>query len=1072
MKHQIPTPKSSYPPLTDLQLRRSIYFAVLITILLPPFVGGTLMGLVGFYPLPEFYLIFFSYTGIYLLAVLLAGLTLAPRIYHFIVNLTQLDHAFATSTAQSIFSRLPWYLSGAVTLYSIAGALSADYSLEAMGIRQYNLREHLYNQFGIIPVVLITVFPIFFYFIDRLGRYLGPRGISVTAIPLWIRMLMLGIGTPLLIDSLLIGYYYNRTGYFQLETIALWFSLLALAAAGVWLAWHSLRQGIYPLEMFIAARTGSTPEHTQVNLTPLSLDELGVLTASYAELLSTQQQLSDDLQRTQSLTDSVIDNAGALVVVLNQEGRIVRFNQACEKVSGFSFAEIKGKFPWETVLPPEDAESIQKKAFEILAHNPQAMAGHHTNHWVNKHGERTLIEWANTVLLNDQGHLEHVVSVGTDITERQHAKKLLEQSEGRLNEAQRIAKVGSWELDLSNGNLIWSDEIFNIFEIEKTQFPASYAAFLDGIHPDDKDMVNQAYTDSLVNQAPYEIVHRLMMADGRIKYVRENCKSFFSTDGKPIRSMGTVQDISELRKAEEELHRYHEHLEDLVHERTTELERQNQRNELILGTTVDGFFAANQDGRMIDVNPAFCRMLGYSNEELLQLSIADIEGNENPQEVATHVKKVFTDGHDRFDTCHRCKDGSHVDVEVSVNLVELANEKIFYAFIRDISERKLGEQRLTAARDEAERANTAKSEFLSRMSHELRTPLNAILGFGQLLEIDTEHPLTQQQSQDVHEILYAGNHLLELVNEVLDLSRIESGHLRVTLEAVTIAPIIEACVAQLSPLAAASNISTTFDLEKHYSVMADQMRLKEVLLNLLSNAIKYNHQGGSIQLSCAPVGDGRLRISVRDTGRGIAANAVPRLFKPFERMETSYDGIEGTGVGLALSKKLLDAMHGDIGVQTVLGEGSTFWFELPLAGKADVETEITPDAVTTDNDGRRIILYVEDNLSNQRLVQTVLATRKDIELLNAVSAEAGLEIIASQHVDLVLLDINLPGMDGFEALEHLKNIPTSRDIPVIALTANAMSDDIERGKANGFVDYLSKPIDIARFLNLLEHCLP
>lgn len=1066
-------PNSSYPPLTDLQLRRSIYFTVLITILLPPFVGGTLMGLVGFYPLPEFYLIFFSYTGFYLLTVLLAGLTLAPRIYHFIVNLTQLNHALATSTAQRIFSRLPWYLSAAVTLYSIIGALSADYSLEAMGIRQYNLHEHLYNQFGIIPVVLITVFPIFFYFIDRLGRYLGPRGISVTAIPLWIRMLMLGIGTPLLIDSLLIGYYYNRTGYFQWETVALWFSLLALAAAGVWLASRSLRQGIYPLEMFIAARTGSISERAQVNLTPLSLDEFGVLTASYAELLSTQQQLSDDLQRTQSLTDSVVDNAGALVVVLNQEGRIVRFNQACEKVSGFSFAEIKGKFPWETVLPPEDAESIQKNAFEILVHNPQVMSGHYTNHWVNKHdGVRTLIEWANTVLLNDQGHLEHVVSVGTDITERQHARKLLEQSEARLNEAQRIAKVGSWELDLSNNNLIWSDEIFNIFEIEKTQFAASYAAFLDGIHPDDRDMVNQAYSDSLVNQAPYEIVHRLKMGDGRIKYVRENCKSFFTADGKPIRSVGTVQDISELRKAEEELHRHHEHLEELVHERTTELEHQNQRNELILGTTVDGFFAANQDGRMVDVNPAFCRMLGYSNTELLQLSIADIEGNENPQEVAAHVKKIFTDGHDRFDTCHRCKDGSLVDVEVSVNLVELANEKIFYAFIRDISERKLGELQLTAARDEAERANTAKSEFLSRMSHELRTPLNAILGFGQLLEIDTEHPLNKQQSQDIHEILNAGNHLLELVNEVLDLSRIESGHLRVNLESVSIAPIIEACVAQLSPLAATSDIRTTVDFEKYYAVMADQMRLKEVLLNLLSNAIKYNRQGGSIQLSCAPIGVGRLRISVRDTGRGIAANALPRLFKPFERMESAYDGIEGTGVGLALSKKLLDAMHGDIGVQTVLGEGSTFWFELPLAGKATVETVTTPDAVTTSNDGRRIILYVEDNLSNQRLVQTVLATRKDIELLTAVSAEAGLETLATQHVDLILLDINLPGMDGFEALDHLKNNPTTYDIPVIAITANAMNGDIERGKAAGFVDYLTKPIDIARFLNLLDNCLP
>jgi PAS domain S-box-containing protein len=911
--HQPPLPKSSYPPLTDPQLQRSIYVAILMIILLPPFVGGTLMGLVGFYPLPEFYLVFFSYPGLYVFTALLSGLALAPRAYRFIVNLTQLDHAVATSTAQRVFSHLPWYLFAAVALYSVVGALSADYSLEAMGVRQYSLREHLYNQFGLIPVVLITVFPIFFYFIDRLGRYLGPRGITVTTIPLWIKIVILGIVTPLLVDSLLIGYYYNRTGYFQLETAMLWISLLVLAAAGTWLAWRSLLLGISPLEMFMATRSTSIS---------------------------------------------------------------------------------------------------------------------------------------------------------------QHDKLLLEQSEARLNEAQHIAKIGSWELDLSNNHLIWSDEIFNIFEIDKTQFAASYEAFLDGIHPDDRDMVTQAYSDSLVNQAPYEIVYRLKMRDGRIKHIRENYKSFFDADGKPIRSVGTVQDINELHKTERELRHHHKHLEELVHERTTQLKHQNQRNELILGTTADGFFAADQDGRMIDINPAFCRMLGYSNKELLQLSIPDVEGNENPQEVAAHITKVFTDGHDRFDTCHRCKDGSLIDVEISVNLVELGSEKIFYAFVRDIAERKLSEKRLMAARDEAECANAAKSEFLSRMSHELRTPLNAILGFGQLLAIETEHPLNKQQSQDVHEILNAGNHLLELVNEVLDLSRIESGHLSVNLESVSIAPIIEACVAQLTPLASASDINTTIELKKQYAVIADQMRLKEVLLNLLSNAIKYNCKGGSIHLSCAPIGNTRLRISVRDTGRGIAANALPRLFKPFERMESAYDGIEGTGVGLALSKKLLDAMHGDTGVQSVLGEGSTFWFELPLAENATLETEVNPDAVTTSNDDCRKILYVEDKPSNQRLIQTVLATRNDIMLLDAANAEAGLDILANQHVDLILLDINLPGMDGFEALEKLKNNSNTRDIPVIALTANAMSGDIERGKAAGFVEYLTKPIDIARFLNLLDDCLP
>ena len=941
-QHETPIPESKYPPLTDQQLRRSIYIAILLTILLPPFVGGSIMGLVGFYPLPEFYLIFFSYSGPYVLAVLLPGLALAPRAYRFITNLPQLEHTEASSTAQRVFSRLPWYLLGSVTLYSIGGALSADYSLESMGVRDYSLREHLYNQFGLIPVVLITVFPIFFFFIDRLGLYLGPRGISIIAIPLWMKMLMLGIVTPLLIDSLLIGYYYNRTGYFQWETLGLWLSLLILAAGGTWLAWRSLRQGLMPIEMFLAARDGSLSERASANLKPLSLDELGVFTARTGELLSTQQQLSTDLQHTQFLADSVIESAGALVVVLDKDGRIIRFNQACEKLSGFSFAEVEGEFPWETVLPPEDAESIRENAFETLAHNPQAMSGRFTNYWLTKAGERALIEWVNSVLVNDQGRMEHMISVGTDITQRKHEEEALEQSEARLNEAQRIAKVGSWELDLANNHLIWSDEIFNIFEIDKIQFGASYEAFLNGIHPDDRDRVNQTYTDSLDNRQPYEIAHRLQMNDGRIKYVRESCKSFFDDDGKPLRSVGTVQDISELHQVEEELRRHRDHLEEVVLERTAEMRE---------------------------------------------------------------------------------------------------------------------------AQNKAERANAAKSEFLSRMSHELRTPLNAVLGFGQLLEMDAESKLNESQAENVTAILTAGNHLLELVNEVLDLSRIENGQLEVSMKPIALTPVIEACIAQLAPLAEARSISTKMESKADCTIMADPMRLKEVLLNLLSNAIKYNSEGGSIQLSCTPIGDDRLRISVQDTGRGISTDALPRLFRPFERMESAYDGIEGAGIGLALSKKLVNAMHGDIGVESIPGEGSTFWFELPLVAK-------TSKAATTSGNGRHKILYIEDNLSNLRLVKSIVATHTDIELLDALCAEDGLKIAEDQHPDLILLDINLPGMDGFEALKQLQTNPLTCDIPVVAVTANAMTNDVEHGEAAGFVEYLTKPIDIPRFLNLLDQYLP
>jgi PAS domain S-box-containing protein len=514
-------------------------------------------------------------------------------------------------------------------------------------------------------------------------------------------------------------------------------------------------------------------------------------------------------------------------------------------------------------------------------------------------------------------------------------------------------------------------------------------------------------------------------------------------------------------------------LEQLVTKRTNDLKHQNERNELILGSTVDGFYAADQFGRLLDANPAYCRMLGYTREELLQLGIQDVEGNENPQKVAAHIAKIIANGHDRFDTCLRHKNGSLIEVETSVNLVELGGEDIFYAFVRDISERKLAQQSLMLARDEAERANAAKSEFLSRMSHELRTPLNAIMGFGQLLEMDSEHPLNELQHANVIEIVTAGRHLLTLINEILDLSRIESGQVEIKLEPLNIAPLIHTCVSQFQPLVTHRQIKLNLALSASCRVLADQLRLREVIDNLLSNAIKYNRDGGEIWVSCATADGQRTRISIRDTGRGIAADSLPRLFRPFERLESAYDGVEGTGIGLALAKRLVKAMHGEIGVESVPGTGSTFWFELPSTHAQDgIPDNSTSHPVAIARPGKQQkLLYIEDNPANLRLVQKVIALRQDINMLDAIDAETGIEMAVAQQPDIILLDIQLPGMDGFAALKILQDNPRTRDIPVIAVSANAMHQDIEQGKQAGFHDYLTKPLDIVNFLALLDRLL-
>jgi CheY-like chemotaxis protein/anti-sigma regulatory factor (Ser/Thr protein kinase) len=358
------------------------------------------------------------------------------------------------------------------------------------------------------------------------------------------------------------------------------------------------------------------------------------------------------------------------------------------------------------------------------------------------------------------------------------------------------------------------------------------------------------------------------------------------------------------------------------------------------------------------------------------------------------------------------------------------------------------------------------------MSHELRTPMNAILGFGQLLEFDTQIPLAAEQRENVREILRAGNHLLELINEVLDLARIESGRLELVTEAVSTGQLVKECAAMVQSLANQRKIQLSTHANCQCAVQADRLRLRQVLLNLLSNAIKYNREGGNIDVTCHLLPQERVRVAVRDSGHGIPANALSRLFKPFERAESSHKNIEGTGIGLALAKKLTEAMSGTIGAESVVGEGSTFWVEFPLT-----TTEAVVQVVASKNlehgvyPAARTLLYIEDNPANLRLVQKIVTSRKGLAMLDAHSAELGLEIARVRQPDLILLDINLPGMDVHDALHHLQNNPATCHIPVIAVTADAMECDIRKGLDSGFVAYLTKPLQIPAFLALLDKLL-
>jgi PAS domain S-box-containing protein len=592
-------------------------------------------------------------------------------------------------------------------------------------------------------------------------------------------------------------------------------------------------------------------------------------------------------------------------------------------------------------------------------------------------------------------------------------------------------------------------------------------------HPEDVERVLESIAVSARDLTPWDCEYRVRFADGTEQWLHGRAAPERLADGSTLWH-GFIMPIDARKQAELALARSEESFRHFFEAG-------------LVGMTI-----AEPGRRWLNVNRRMGELLGYTPEEMRSLDWADFTHPEDlPADEAEYARMMAgeIDGY-VMNKRYRRKDGSVLECALAVRCERDAQGAVqrVFAIVEDISERRRAERalerqrdrlelevrsrtrELVLARDVAQQANRAKTEFLASMSHELRTPLNAILGFAQLIDLDRD--LGARSRGHLVEVLRAGRHLLRLINEVLDLAQVESGRLAMSPEPLRLADLVEEARALATPLAEGQAIALETAVPPDLIVRADRTRLKQVLLNLVSNAVKYNRAGGWVRVSAEPLDGDRLRLTVADSGQGIAADRQAELFQPFNRLGAEFGTTEGTGIGLALSRRLVEMMGGEVGVESTPGVGSRFWLDLPQGRLAEPPAEpVAGAAATPPAMPRATVLYVEDNPANLALVEQILARHAGVEMLSATTGRAGLELARARQPALILLDIHLPEMDGYEVLARLRADEALRHVPVVALTAQAMPRDVRRALQAGFDEHLAKPIDIPVFDALLRRLL-
>lgn len=763
--------------------------------------------------------------------------------------------------------------------------------------------------------------------------------------------------------------------------------------------------------------------------------------------ITAHKEAETALKKSAAYLNGVLNSSQDAIIGIDENGLVLEFNPAAETIFGYHREQVMHKKLFELIIPyaMRNRYEVEDRLNSLLGQRLEIVAQ-------RANGEEFPVEL--TISKQQASGRTMFTSTLRDLSERKATEVALHQSQQYVHQLLHSLSEGAYGVDLDGNCTFVNPAFLKIlgYQSEDELLGKHIHTLTHHSHQDGSDYpaIECKMYQAFINKQSTHVTDEVFWRKDGAPIPVEYWSAPILADGELIGAFCTFIDITERKNNE------------------TKLKENELQLQYMLETSPISVRIKNElDGKLVFVNQSYVDMFHTTRESAI---------GSDPTQLYSNIE-------DYQYISNKLEEGDPVSNHL-VELVAINGEVLwvlasFYKFEYMGMPSTIGwfydVTALTEARQSADRANQAKSEFLSNMSHELRTPMNAVLGFAQILEYDSTLDADQQDS--VHEIIKGGRHLLKLINEILDLAKVESGHIDLSLEPVDITLVVNECLALVGTLADKAGVEIKQSEFKGAMVRADRTRLKQVLLNLLSNAIKYNREHGSINLDIRPEGEGRLRILVTDTGLGIANEQLNYLFQPFNRLSAEHSGVEGTGIGLTIAKRIVEMMAGTIGVESEVGIGSTFWIELPL------ESSLVPD-ITQQNEvesGSELnvealphthsILYIDDNPINLKLVTQMLSRRKNIYLFTAQTPELGLELAYTHQPELILLDINMPGMDGYQVLEILKSDQKLKSKPVIAVTANAMPRDVKRGLAAGFTDYLAKPLDVEVFLKAIDHCL-